>query len=261
MSLEDFGNEYNDPELIPGIFNYCDRWCERCRLSSYCLVYKMEHQSINGQKNYDSANEREEDFWEQLKSTLKKTHDLVIELAEEMDLDTDDLDKLKIDEGSKQEKAILKHPVTKAAEQYFFLARDWLLNNGQLLQRKGRLIKYQSGVKKKRKSADIYLILNDLYDIINWYHSMIPVKAKRAVAGIGKEEWGDEIQNDMNGTAKVLNLCVERSLFAWNSIERHLEKGKEEIELNKKYLNKLQELIEHHFPNAEEFIRPGFDEQ
>ena len=30
-----------DPKLIPGIYNYCDRWCERCPFTSRCMVYAM----------------------------------------------------------------------------------------------------------------------------------------------------------------------------------------------------------------------------
>src|SRR5258705_2000420 len=31
-----------NPDLISGIYNYCDRWCERCPLTSRCLVYATE---------------------------------------------------------------------------------------------------------------------------------------------------------------------------------------------------------------------------
>src|SRR5215203_4812547 len=27
---------------IPGVYNYCDRWCEACPLSHRCMVYAME---------------------------------------------------------------------------------------------------------------------------------------------------------------------------------------------------------------------------
>ena len=32
----------SNPDLISGIYNYCDRWCERCPLTSRCLVYATE---------------------------------------------------------------------------------------------------------------------------------------------------------------------------------------------------------------------------
>jgi hypothetical protein len=27
-----------NPRHIPGVYNYCDRWCERCPLTSRCLT-------------------------------------------------------------------------------------------------------------------------------------------------------------------------------------------------------------------------------
>ena len=33
-----------DPRFISGIHNYCDRWCERCPLTSRCLGYAVEQQ-------------------------------------------------------------------------------------------------------------------------------------------------------------------------------------------------------------------------
>ncbi|MCB0550950.1 MAG: hypothetical protein KDD19_25495 [Phaeodactylibacter sp.] len=29
---------------IPGIYNYCDRWCERCSFTSRCLLYAQEQE-------------------------------------------------------------------------------------------------------------------------------------------------------------------------------------------------------------------------
>ena len=34
----------NSPDLVSGIYNYCDRWCERCPLTSRCLVYAAEQE-------------------------------------------------------------------------------------------------------------------------------------------------------------------------------------------------------------------------
>ena len=31
-----------DPQFISGVYNYCDRWCERCPLTSRCFVYATE---------------------------------------------------------------------------------------------------------------------------------------------------------------------------------------------------------------------------
>ena len=35
-----------NPDLIPGIYNYCDRWCERCAFTSHCLTFLTEEEKI-----------------------------------------------------------------------------------------------------------------------------------------------------------------------------------------------------------------------
>jgi len=30
-----------DPRFVPGIYNYCDQWCQRCALTSRCMNYAL----------------------------------------------------------------------------------------------------------------------------------------------------------------------------------------------------------------------------
>jgi hypothetical protein len=32
--------EATDPRLIPGIYNYCHRWCERCPFTDRCVAFR-----------------------------------------------------------------------------------------------------------------------------------------------------------------------------------------------------------------------------
>ena len=45
-------------DLIPGIFLYCDRWCERCAFSAKCeaYVYSEKDQSIETRLQNDEVN-------------------------------------------------------------------------------------------------------------------------------------------------------------------------------------------------------------
>jgi hypothetical protein len=42
MDKEELLRRAKDPRHIPGIYNYCDRWCERCSLTARCLTFAME---------------------------------------------------------------------------------------------------------------------------------------------------------------------------------------------------------------------------
>src|SRR5215475_1723060 len=42
MSKKDLLEMAGDRDLISGIYNYCDRWCERCAFTSRCFLYATE---------------------------------------------------------------------------------------------------------------------------------------------------------------------------------------------------------------------------
>ena len=69
----------NNPDLISGIYNYCDRWCERCPLTSRCLVYATE-QDEDSPETHDIRNEA---FWRKLSSIFLETREMVVEWAKE----------------------------------------------------------------------------------------------------------------------------------------------------------------------------------
>jgi len=71
----------DDTELLPGIHNYCDRWCERCPLTKRCAVFAMEQAESTDPSTYDPDNEA---FWLRLKGTLDATCQLKMPLQNHM---------------------------------------------------------------------------------------------------------------------------------------------------------------------------------
>ncbi len=49
--------------FVKSIFNYCDRWCERCHLTSRCRVFAQERSEFPDTAALDLANE---EFWRSL---------------------------------------------------------------------------------------------------------------------------------------------------------------------------------------------------
>ena len=55
-----------EPDMIPGIYNYCDRWCERCAYTSRCLQYQIESeedQSGEALRDFDALNAQFGRIW------------------------------------------------------------------------------------------------------------------------------------------------------------------------------------------------------
>jgi uncharacterized protein YdhG (YjbR/CyaY superfamily) len=77
-----------DPRFIPGIYNYCDRWCERCAFTARCLNYAMgQEMEADASQSRDSENEA---FWDKLHETFESTMEETEDPAEEMDFDLDE---------------------------------------------------------------------------------------------------------------------------------------------------------------------------
>src|SRR5215467_16382740 len=100
----------NNPDLISGVYNYCDRWCERCPLTSRCLVYATEQEDNDSPRSRDLHNES---FWRKLTTIFQETRELIVVWAEEaeVDLNTTEDD----DTRHKRKRQLVdNHPLTKA---------------------------------------------------------------------------------------------------------------------------------------------------
>lgn len=201
------------------------------------------------------------EFWDELSEVFALTFEMLHEMAEDEGIDLDAINTEEIEYRKVDDPEIENHPVIISAEAYFESSRNWLDNYKETFRRKSN--EYKDLVEKEintDRNRNNLLIFKDLYEIINWYHSMILVKSKRAVMS-ALDDWGvDEIQNDMNGTAKVVLSCIERSTFAWSGILKQMPEQEDSALKNLANLQLLKVKIQAYFPNAEKFIRPGFDE-
>src|SRR5258705_744207 len=115
--------EADDPRFISGIYNYCDRWCERCQFTSRCLLYAQEQASGDDNEANDIHNEA---FWERLHAIFKQTGELLRTMAAEqgIDLDAVDLTEVKARERTRDAKS-RSHELSRAARQYSHLVTEW----------------------------------------------------------------------------------------------------------------------------------------
>jgi hypothetical protein len=93
----------------------------------------------------------------------------------------------------------------------------------------------------------------------------IAAKTHRAVSSFefnkDEETELDPVQNDANGSAKVVLLSVEQSTAAWNSIAQAGVVDPGLVKYLVEDLAVLQKEVREQFPFAMAFVRPGFDEE
>jgi hypothetical protein len=225
----------NNPDLISGIYNYCDRWCERCPLTSRCLVYATEQEDNDSFENHDVRNEA---FWKKLATIFQETREMISDWATNAGVDLTALNG--DDNGHKRKRQLVdNHPLTNAGKKYANAASDWFREFDQVIE-----------------ISD--LGVNDAREVIQWYQYQIAVKTIRALSG--RKEELDEDPRDSDGSAKVALIGVDRSIAAWRMMQLSLPEREESIVPLMLQLELLRRRLEKGFPEARTFIRPGFDE-
>src|SRR5262245_59438678 len=119
-----------NPNFISGIYNYCDRWCERCPFTSRCLVYAQELEDADEPPECrDITNEA---FWQKLASIFKETRELVEQWAKEAGVDLNAVDEEMI-AGKKRGNRVAQTRLAKAGKQYASVVSKWFSDFDQTL--------------------------------------------------------------------------------------------------------------------------------
>lgn len=250
------------PKNIEGIYNYCDRWCERCTFTSRCAVY--EDESTLAPEALDMQNKA---FWDKVGQNFDKAHEILQKAAAHFGVDLENLPE-ESEETQKQRERIKlesrEHPISELTFRYSTIAREWLKTQPGMLDRLDMLkqeltlgTESTEGAKKETET------IKDSLAVIQWYHSFIHVKLMRAIMGKlndhdGQEEYG--FQSDFDGSAKIALIAIERSMRAWTSLFGILPEKEDDFLKVLSMLAKIKTLVREAFPKAESFVRPGFDE-
>lgn len=252
MDLREYSELSRNSRLIPGIYNYCDQWCERCAFTSRCLHYLIQHDKGKEGDKGCRDQEKRKIVWEELKETLDETIELLEELmrAQGLDPDLPGTDDGSFYEEEKQlhEKA-RHHPLTRQVERYVRLATSWLKKATEVQ-------------KVTKKVPEKHAVWSEAAKVLRHYLGLIPAKTGRALLGQMRfERQAQEAYlDDARGSAKVALLGMDASLQAWQTL---LKIFPEEANSLADILIRLEELkqeTELIFPAARSFRRPGFDD-
>ena len=253
------------PKFISGIYNYCDRWCERCSLSHCCLVYATERADGDADAaERDIANQK---FWDRLHRNFRETLEMVQASAKEMGIDLED-PKLQTDIARRQRAerrlAAKDLPTVRVAKAYIGATGKWFDLAKPLLEAKVGELKTQVELEIGDPKGDAEK-LSDFTDVIRWYQHFIYVKLRRAVAGRASEEMetDEELKKfpkDSDGSAKIALIAIDRSIAAWSGLREALgeDSGDSILDLLAQ-LAQIRRETEKIFPQARSFVRPGFD--
>jgi hypothetical protein len=253
-------------QKIPGIYNYCDRWCERCAFTARCSVFENELDAPHVHHDLDNKA-----FWERLSENFSKAHDVLQQAAEHYNIDLKAIAQEANDINLKQK--ILRqesrdHPIGELSFQYSKRSMDWLKRQPGMLNKLEEMKQELTiGVESIEAGKEKIALIKDSLAIIKWYETFIHVKLMRALSGkvnAADDSFGELEDSlygtDSDGSAKIALIGIERSMSAWIKLFELLPQYEDEFLTVLGLLDKLKKLALEEFPNAMNFRRPGFDD-
>ena len=232
-----------DPNLIPGVYNYCDRRCPQCPFNERCLSFL---------DNRDLEAERNEPLAATIERSLQRTIEFLREVAEREGFDLSaGLQAAPAAAAVDAVNAIKNGRDDHGNDPLALLAREYAGMTHPVMQA-------LEPVLALRGDADLI----EAADTIRWFSTMIASKICRAIASRANG-WGDpnDVQSDANGSAKVAHLAIAESRRAWTVL---MEAGKATADgvpaRATQMLDDMDVQLAERFPLAMDFVRPGFDE-
>jgi hypothetical protein len=262
-------------DFISGIYNYCDRWCERCPFTTRCLVYATEKAAdVSDDPEVHDINNAK--FWSRLESIFRETHEMILEWAQEAGLDLETLEAEAAQADREQQRHDAKqHELSLSARRYAEMVERWFGEEFAVEQN------VHDDTTGKSKDTEDDIDVSDAIEVIRWYQFFVAAKVFRALMARDRPVFDEEltsedifsgadldddeapiaaIGDDADGSAKIALIAIDRSSSAWRILQSSLPEKAESIVQMLLELERLRRATEQTFPNARDFIRPGFDE-
>lgn len=226
----------------PGIYNFCDRWCERCEDTAKCYLF-AEDELQKGKKLLAGQTNEDSDSWmKDIHHSFEVTGRLLERQFAEHGIDMAEVvkefgDVKSWDDGA--EKKYKSLPASKLSRQYMKECHEFLNkfhdNRLEYLPTLGMEIDYSD--------------VRDEIEIISWYSTMLPTKIWRyyydreACRREEDNELKEMMLADLPKTFALVEKCLNRSLLAWNGLRGKRDDLKLEAKKFIALLNKIKRSI------------------
>lgn len=217
--------------FIVGIFNYCDRWCERCPLTNRCRLFadsaEFDFEEGNGPLTEPRISREKRRLASQL-----------IEMQAEAE-------EAFRKPGPQQQRAASKLPADLEPSTG---PDPEVVANAEVFRRKARKL-LLSANPSVRLAAET----------IQYFSLFVPMKMMRTFSQVARHGAGDK-QSDANGSGKVAMLALDRMRSAWDQLIATHHYSPSEAAPFLEEIARMQRNLQRAVPDARSFVRPGFDE-
>lgn len=251
-------------KFIAGIYNYCDRWCERCGFTARCRNFESTGKLPSEQLDINNTA-----FWNSITANFKQAIELLYEGAKKHGIDlnkamTAEEETAYVEKQSFLKSAIKDNQLSKLSKQYLKKAMAFTDKSEGLVEKTRELIDHlHLGITTEDEVVHTVAGIGDYFEIIQWYLFFINAKLNRALHGkLEGEDWQEEngYQKDSDGSAKIALVAIDRSMGAWKGLYSSLPSCEDTALECLSLLSQLKQKVLVEFPKAMEFKRPGFDD-
>jgi len=269
--------EFPEGDFIPGIYNYCNRWCERCIYTDKCMTFASEkvfRREIEKEKKREKSMKENKDFWDQVNKTITGAAELIDEEIPLIKNDNSFLFEQWDDEEA--EEAMKEHEekrakakdqdMSKVSLKYEKAVHKWFKERKNILKQDYNPETEDFNVSYPGIVDEMELKqLTESVEVIQWYHIQIWIKINRALSSSYEEEDdGDMFEGfpkDSEGSAMVALEGIDSSIGAWNYLHNNLTSERETIKPMIRMLLWLKMEVEKEFPNTKNFVWPPKQEE
>ncbi len=216
--------------FIPGIYNFCDRWCERCQFRHRCRVdadSNRAEEAADRVRAGNRASPNEVDLAWPTEAELAATARLI---------------NLSFERRS-------RHPISVLGREYLDATRG-----------------VSAALRPMLKESGDPVSLTAL-ETVERLDMLIAVKVWRAVGSaidraLFPDQDHDSARRDANGSAKLARLLIAESRGAWLVLAEPGRARADGVPMAMvARLDTLDTAVAREFPDAMAFVRPGFDEE
>jgi hypothetical protein len=218
-----------DPRLIPGVYQYCDEWCDICPVANRCLAFRC----TAAYRKQRGRRDGEPTF-----RTTAEAAAFTRAVAAAQGLELPDFEA----PGRGRTTASgfpARDPLAERAWQYAVTVSMWLVfEPGELRQMR------QGGVPSPE-------------EVVLWYHLRIYLKLGRALLARERLAGTKWEHDESNGCAKLVLVSVQRSRKALMQLKRTA--ASDTVDTLLPMLDLVEQGIHERFPNARSYVRAGLD--
>lgn len=209
-------------------YNFCGRWCEQCIYEKQisCKVYLDELE----QKMICVAYGKEPDDLEITEAVIKRQFEDVGEkidqFIEENEIDIDAIDDPAFEKIREHIKFVENSPLQRTAERYLDITHEFLEKTF-----------YKTGFEDQTLARD--------FETVSWYHTLLPVKLNRALAGFHEPACEDDLAlYDTVAQFQICKKAITQSVEAFRKIGKSYASFRVQIQIMLALLHNIYNRIE-----------------